>query len=380
MPKFDKKYWNNAIFQKYMKKVPNLREDSLVKSGVLNVNNSLKTRLVDGVGGNTLIEPIKGLIDGDVVNYDGTTDIPTTSRNTYIQKKIVAGRAKGWEEKDFSTDISGEDYMPVAQEVGEYFQDVDMDDILAILKGIFSMKDTEGAKFVSKHTFDANSEMTETTINNAVQKAFGDKKKNVALAFMHSAVATQLENLQLLQYLKYTDARGITSNLEIAQVNNKTVIVDDDMPVENGYVAATANTEGAIQVGTGTGKVTLADVKKADFYPENVAADDYVVAKTRYTTYVLGRKAIEYCDVGAKVPSEVDRDPSKDGGIDKLYTRQRKLYAPAYISWNGADSIISPMPSDFANGDNWKIVNDGETAPSYINDKIIPFERIRTLG
>ena len=152
------------------------------------------------------------------------------------------------------------------------------------------------------------------------------------------------------------------------------------MPVENGYVAATANTEGAIQVGTGTGKVTLADVKKADFYPENVAADDYVVAKTRYTTYVLGRGAIEYCDVGAKVPSEVDRDPSKDGGIDKLYTRQRKLYAPAYISWNGADSIISPMPSDFANGDNWKIVNDGETAPSYINDKIIPFERIRTLG
>ena len=57
-----------------------------------------------------------------------------------------------------------------------------------------------------------------------------------------------------------------------------------------------------------------------------------------------------------------------------------KLYAPAYISWNGADSIISPMPSDLANGDNWKIVNDGETAPSYINDKIIPFERIRTLG
>ena len=136
------------------------------------------------------------------------------------------------------------------------------------------MKDTEGAKFVTKHTFEANTEMGATTINNAVQKAFGDKKKNVSLAFMHSAVATQLENLQLLTYLKYTDSNGIQSNLEIAQLNGKTVIVDDDMPVESGYVAATADTEGAIQVGTGTGKVTLADVKKADFYPENVAADD----------------------------------------------------------------------------------------------------------
>lgn len=380
MPKFDKKYWNDAIFQKYMKKVQNLREDSLVKSGVLNVNNSLKTRLVDGVGGNTLEEPIKGLIDGDVVNYDGTTDIPTTSRNTYIQKKIVAGRAKGWEEKDFSTDISGEDYMPVAQEVAEYYQDIDMDDILAILKGIFSMKDTEGAKFVTKHTFEANTEMGATTINNAVQKAFGDKKKNVSLAFMHSAVATQLENLQLLTYLKYTDSNGIQSNLEIAQLNGKTVIVDDDMPVESGYVAATADTEGAIQVGTGTGKIALTDVKKADFYPANVAVDDYVVAKNKYTTYVLGRGAIEFCDIGAKVPSEVNRDPAKDGGIDKLYTRQRKLYAPAYISWKGTSSIISPMPADFSNGDNWEIVNDGETSPSYINDKLIPFERIITLG
>ena len=44
MPKFDKKYWNNAIFQKYMKKVPNLREDSLIKSGVLYTNSSLKSR------------------------------------------------------------------------------------------------------------------------------------------------------------------------------------------------------------------------------------------------------------------------------------------------------------------------------------------------
>lgn len=380
MPRFDKKTWNDAVFQKYTKKVPNLKENSMLKAGVLNTNNTLKARLVDGVGGNKLIEPIKGLVDGDVLNYDGTTNLSTTSRNTYSQTKIVVGRMKGWEEKDFSTDISGEDYMPVATEVAEYYQGVDMEDILAILKGIFAMSDTEGAKFVEKHTYEVPTEITATTINDAAQKGFGDKKKNVSLAFMHSKVATTLENLQILQYLKYTDANGIQSNIEIAQVNNKLVIIDDDMPVLNGYLAATSTDEGAIQVGTGTGKITVTDVKKGDFYPADVANDDYVVEAQKYVTYLLGRGAFEYCNVGAKVPSEVGRDAETNGGIDKLYTRQRKLFAPAYISWVGAANIISPTKEQLATGSNWEIVNDAENTKSYINERIIPFARIITRG
>ena len=103
------------------------------------------------------------LVDGDFVNYDGKTDITTSSRNTYLQNKIVCGRAKGWEEKDFSTDISGESYMPVAQEVAEYWQGVDMQDILAILKGIFSMTDTAGKEFVEKHTYEKETKIETLT-------------------------------------------------------------------------------------------------------------------------------------------------------------------------------------------------------------------------
>lgn len=384
MPRFDKKTWNDAVFQKYLSKIPNLKENSMIKNGVLRVNNKLKSRLVDGVGGNILIEPIKGLVEGDFVNYDGKTDITTNSRNTYMQKKIVCGRAMGWEEKDFSTDISGESYMPVASEVAEYWEGVDMGDILAILAGIFAMKDTAGAEFASKHTYEKKGEIDGATINNACQKAFGDKKKNVSIAFMHSMVATTLENLQLLEFLKYTDPNGIQSNIMIAQQGNKTIIIDDDMPVENGYEASTEGTSGALKVvasGATDGQINLADVKKGDFYPSAVAANDYVVAVTRYTTYLLGKGAIEYCNVGAKVPSEIARDASKDGGIDKLYSRQRKLYAPAYISWKGASSIISPLPADLKNGSNWEIVNDEDTtSKTYVNHKLIPFGRIYTRG
>ena len=386
---FDKKTWNDAVFQKYLKKVPNLKENSLLKNGVLESNQSLKSRLADGVGGNTLIEPIKGLLDGDYVNYDGSTDITTSERGTFQQRKIVVGRAKGWEEQDFSTELTGVNWLEgVAGEVGEYYQGVDMETILAILKGIFSMTSTQGKAFAENHTYTENGKISATTINNAGTKAFGDKKnKFISMAFMHSMVASTLENLQILDYLKYTDSKGIQSNIEIGQVGNKLVIIDDDMPVENGYYASTEGADGALKViASGTaqaGEILLATVKAGDFYPSNVAADSYVVAGERYTTYLLGKGAIEYCDCGAKKPSEVDRDPAKNGGVDKLYTRQRKLYAPKWISWEGATSIISPSKEQLETGSNWDIVNNGETNASnkiYVNPKMIPFGRIYTRG
>ena len=334
MAVFDKKNWNDAVFQKYLKRVPNLKENSLLKNGVLENNASLKARLVDGVGGNLIIEPIKGLLDGEVVNYDGSTNIGVTSRDTFIQKKIVCGRAKGFAEKDFTTELTGVNFMEgIAGEVAEYFQGVDMADILAILSGVFAMTSEDGAAFVTEHTFTETGTFNATTMNKGAQKAFGDKKKNITMAFMHSKVASDLENLQILDYLKYTDANGIQSNIEVAQCGNKLVIVDDEMPV------------------TEDGK---------------------------YVTYLLGKGAIEYCDCGAKVPSEVDRDPSTNGGIDKLYTRQRKLYAPKYISWEGAASIVSPTAEQLATGSNWDVVNNGQEgeALAYVSHKLIPIARI----
>ena len=461
MARFDKKTWNDKVFQKYLDKVPNAKINSMINSGVLKVNNGLKSRLVDGVGGNLLVEPIKGLLDGEVINYDGNTNITTTSRNTFSQAKIVVGRAKGWEEKDFSTDLTGENWMAgVAGEVAEYYEGIDQDDILAIIKGIFGMSDTAGLAFAAAHTTDITSAGTTTvgatTLNSAIQRASGDRKSIFKLAFMHSFVATNLENLQLLDYLKYTDANGIQRDLGMATWNGRLVIIDDEMPTAEvvttapvyGLTISTAATAGdkimidgteytfvanntanptatEIKVGaSGTAPQQAANIAtllnaqssglkdlftitdssskvvftaKSGTNPPIVgaeaepAADDGTlviatstdtpaVSVTNYTTYVLGEGAFEYCNIGAKVPSEVDRDPATNGGVDKLYTRQRKLYAPKWISWKGASSIISPTAAQLATGSNWEIVNDGEISKTYVNHKFIPFVRIISRG
>lgn len=310
-----------------------------VKSGVLVENKNLASRLKDGVGGNYIIEPIKGNLDGKVINYDGKTNIEATSRKTFEQGKIVCGRAKAWTEADFTTDISGAEFLPqnaMAGEVKEYFEGVDQADILAILAGIYAMADEAGLKFVDKHTYDVsnigNGSVGAGTLNKAITKASGDRKGIFNLAIMHSDVATELETLQLIAYLTYTDANGIQRDLEIGTWNGRMVIVDDDCPVNEG----------------------------------------------KYTTYVLGKGFIEYADCGAKVPNEMARDPKTNGGEDTLYVRQRKLYAPKYISFTKKSmASLSPTTEELANGTNWEIVNDGnEVSKTYVNDKFIPLTRI----
>ena len=99
---------------------------------------------------------MRGLLDGDAVNYDGQTDIPATSTKTFEQGVAVIGRAKAWTEKDFSFDITGGiDWMDnVAQQVSGLLAGLDQDTILAILKGIFSMTGGQSAEFVAKHTYE----------------------------------------------------------------------------------------------------------------------------------------------------------------------------------------------------------------------------------
>ena len=346
MAKFDSKTWNPEVFEKYMQKVPNTKENSLIKNGLLNNKPNMTARLRDEVGGNYFTEPIKGLLDGEVLNYDGVVNMTATSRDTFEQGKIIIGRMKAWTEKDFSTELTGEDFMPMAEEVKEYYDEVDQADILAILKGIFNMTDT-GSGFVAAHTTTIDDVVGATSMNSALQKASGDKKKLFKIAFMHSAVATNLENLNLLEYLKYTDSQGITRDLSIGTYNGKLVVIDDDMPTEE--VEATETEE----------------------------------AYTKYTTYVLGDKFFDYDNVGVKVPNEMSRDPKTNGGLDTLYTRQRKLFAPKWISFTKKQMASnSPTRAELEDGRNWEVVNNGKTgqAKAYVNHKMIPVARIISRG
>lgn len=388
--KFDAKSFNPEAFCYILDRIPRARLNELRKSKALVGNPDIREVLGSQNGTGYARVAMRGLLDGEAVNYDGKTDITATNTKTFEQGVVVIGRAKAWVEKDFSYDITGGvDFMNnVAQQVADYWQDIDQDTILAVLKGVFSMTGTKNAEFVEKHTYTVSGNLEPSTLNTATAKACGDHKKKFSMIFLHSVPATNLENLNLLSALKYTDKDGITRDLSLYTWNGKLVIVDDGMPTEEGYLDAVADTPGAVKVVANSATPAANEIKLSAATPylgdKTLAAGDYVVQGTQYTSYVLGEGSINFEDLGAKVPYEMSRDPKTNGGQDTLYTRQRKVIAPKGISYEKTDQVsLSPTDAELSNGANWALVHSGEASEgsrSYINHKVIPIARIKSRG
>lgn len=348
MALFDAKSFNPEAFKYSVERIPNLNLNEMKKSRALAGDPDIRAAFTSQNGTSYAKIAMRGLIDGDAVNYDGSTDITATSTKTFERGAVVVGRAKAWVEKDFAYDITGGvDFMDnIAEQVAQYKDTLDQNTILSVLKGIFAMSGTKNAEFVTNHTTDVSAVgdglMTATSLNSALAKACGANKKKFSLVFMHSAPATNLENLNLIEHLKYTDANGITRDLDLGTWNGKLVVIDDSMPA--------VESEGS----------------------------------TLYTTYALGEGAISYEDIGAKVPYEMDRDPATNGGEDTLYMRQRKVFAPFGISYEKTSQAgLSPTDAELENGANWSLVHSGESSASqrtYINHKAIPIARIISKG
>ncbi len=400
--KFDSKSFNPQAFKYMVGRVPNLHMHEIKKSKALAGNPDIKATLGGSQGGTGYARiAMRGLLDGDAVNYDGQTDITATSTKTFEQGIVAIGRAKAWVEKDFSYDITGGvDFMQnIADQVGEYWDGVDQDTIIAILQGLFAMTGAKNLEFVNNHTYDVtkkiDGKMSATTLNSAANKACGANKKKFTLVFMHSDVATNLENLNLVAHLKYTDAQGIQRELDLYTWNGKLVVIDDDMPTvaqEGFYIKAKSTDEGALEVVADSATATAKQIKLAAVTPVaddygTPAVGDYVVFVddfTEYTTFVLGNGSFSYEDLGVKVPYEMNRNPSKNGGEDTLYSRQRKVFAPFGISYEKkSQASLSPTDTELKNGENWSLVHSGEKTEkdrSYINHKAIPIARIISRG
>lgn len=388
------KDFNVEVFKYDVGHIENTARNELIKSKAIRQRPELATTMAQQNGGNIITTVLKGLIGGKPKNYDGSSNADPTSTGTYRHTRVVVGRWEQWEEKDFSRDMTGgEDFMGnIEQQVAEYWWEVQQGILISILKGIFNMTSDAGKAFATKHTHDVtgrtNSEgtlgmMDMTTINTCMQRACGDNKGKFSMMLCHSAVATNLENMKLLSYLKYTDKDGTQRDLTLGQVNGRLVLVDDTMPSEDVYdytLTKDSSVDGDKTYYTKSGssyvEVTNPVVDSIGTYYEA----EY--AYTQYTSYVLGDGAFEFTDVGAEVPYETKRDPDQNGGTDLLYSRQRWSYAPYGISFTQeVMESESPTDDELENGDNWEIVSStkgGET--TYLNDKVIHIARILSRG
>ena len=315
--------FNEELFSYNWKNAPDPVGTALVNSGAVVENGEIATQISQGSEVYTV--PFYNVIGGEEQNYDGATDIVPTETDGGYQTGVVFGRAKAWTARDFVGDFHKADPMAaIASQVQTYWSKQRQSRIIGILTAIFGITAGEGADQYTKdwaanHTTTLTTALTATSINDACVQACGDLATgNFGLAIMHSTVAKNLANLELLEYRKYTDAEGIQRQLNIADINGLTVVISDQCPV--------------------SGK--------------------------KYTTYVLGNGAIQFAPASVQHPVETDRDPYKNGGQEALITRIRETLLPNGFTYTKAASDgVSPTNAELFTSSKYTPIFDPKCIP-----------------
>ncbi|MBQ4518266.1 MAG: coat protein [Clostridia bacterium] len=323
--------FDSEVFIQSWDAAPDPAKTAMIDSGALVEDGMIASRIQ--AEGSLYTIPFYSVLEGAPDNYDGATDITTSEPTGGSQTGVVYGRGKGFTARNFAAELSGNDPMNhIAMTIGKYWAKQRQNTLISILNAIFGISGNSGnaKKWKESHIADLTSSTATpytigaTDLNDLATMALGDNKNLFSLAIMHSNVAKQLENMQMLEFWKYTDANGIQRPTTLASVNGYTVIIDDSVPA-------------APVGGTGDNKDLMS-----------------------YTTYLLGEGAIRTAKGRVDVPAEVYRDPAKNGGQDTLYTRIRETIHPNGFSFAAPASGWNNSPTDaqLATSANWSVVHD----------------------
>lgn len=294
----------------------------LLNSGAM-VESSEIASMIAG-GGNYFTIPFYKDIDGEEVNYDGKTDIPTDDTEDGAQSGVVYGRAKGWKSTIFVNDFTGADPMGnILARINKWKGKKVQARLIQILDAVLGVTGADEFADWEKHKMDiasATATVTDenkiglTTLRDLAVQALGDKADDFALAVMHSKVANDLAKFNVLEFFKYNDARGQELDVRVARNGNMTVLICDEVP----HVAGTG---GAIE----------------------------------YTTYALGRGVLLHANAPVEKPSDISYDPAKNGGTEMLYTRYREAIHPNGFSFGMENLPVSPTDEQLGDSKNWSI-------------------------
>lgn len=320
--------FDEELFLEMWKEAPDPYLTAMLESGAM-VEDSTIAGMIQN-SGNIYTIPFYNTLDGEDQNYDGQTDITVEEVGGGSQTGVVYGRSKGFFARNFAAELSGADPMGhIIATISRYWQKRRQMRMIGITDAVFGITGASGnaKKWQDNHILDLSSatatarKINETDLNDLATMACGDNKGVFGMAIMHSNVAKTLENLNLLEYRKYTDSMGVQRRMDIADIAGYTVLVDDGVPVE---------TVG----GTGDNK----DLKK-------------------YTTYLFGAGVLRTAKGRVDIPVETVREAKKNGGQDELITRMRETIHPNGFSFKIPTTGWTESPTDaqlFAKA-NWDI-------------------------
>lgn len=330
------------IFTPYV--IEKTAEKSRILTSGIAVANPRLNELVNG-GGTTIQMPYwKDLTGDDEVLSDQS---PLTPGKIGADKDIAALllRGKAWGANELAGALAGDDPMEaIANRVSDYWARQEQKMLVAVLTGAFA------AASMANHVSDQSSSAISGSMVLDAKQLLGDSADQLQAIMMHSAVYTELQKQNLIQYTTTSDGK-----VTIPTYLTYQVIVDDGMPVQQIYKktsdVALVSGKTYYTYNSSTGVYTpvaspdVSDI--GDYYEE-----DYKV----YTTYLFAKGSIGRGE-GTPVsltPTETDRDSL--AGEDFIINRRALVLHPMGVKWKGTPAGSTPSNAELATGTNWERV------------------------
>ena len=291
------------IFTPYV--IEKTAEKSRILTSGIAVANPRLNELVTG-GGTTIQMPYwKDLSGADEVLSDQN---PLTPGKIGADKDIapLLLRGKAWGANELAGALAGDDPMQaIGDRVADYWARQEQKMLVSVLTGVFA------AASMANHILD-KSAATGGIDGNMVLDAkqlLGDSADQLQAIMMHSAVYTELQKQNLIQYTTTSDGK-----ITIPTYLTYQVIIDDGMPVDT------------------TGQTPI------------------------YTTYLFAKGSIGRGE-GTPVsltPTETDRDSL--AGEDFIINRRALVLHAMGVKWKGTPAGSTPTNAELATGTNWERV------------------------
>ena len=283
------------IFTPYV--IEKTAEKSRILTSGIAIANPKLNELVTA-GGTTMQMPYwKDLTGADEVLSDQT---PLTPGKIGADKDVACLllRGRAWGANELAGALAGDDPMAaIADRVADYWARREQATLVSVLTGAFA------AASMANHTLDKSAAAggIDGPMVLDAKQLLGDSADQLQAIMMHSAVFTELQKQNLIQYTTTSDGK-----IAFPTYLGYQIITDDGTPIYTTYLFA----KGAIGRGEGT-PVSL-------------------------------------------TPTETDRDSL--AGEDFLINRRAFVLHPMGVKWKGTPAGVTPTNAELATGTNWERV------------------------
>lgn len=258
-------------------------KSNILNSGIAIANPKLNELVT--AGGKTMNMPYWQDLTGDDEVLDDNT--PLTPGKISASKDVAAllMRGRAWGANDLAGALAGDDPMrAIGDRVADYWARREQKILVSLLQGVFA------SASMSNHILDRSAAQGDAANIDGkmvldAKQLLGDSADQLQAIMMHSAVYTELQKQNLIEYQTTSDGK-----ITFPTYLTYRVIVDDGMPYDSTNQVYTTYLFARGVVGRGTG--TPVDFVPTETDRDSLAGEDYLINRVALVMHIFGVKWI----------------------------------------------------------------------------------------